>query len=134
MSTLFDIEVALQTQLDNIVGHPDIAWENDETYNPILGQRYWRPTLIPARGSLASFQGLQQYQGLLQVDVFVPLNTGKKQLIEDLDLISQQFLAGSSIYSGDIRLDILDRQPGQAMREQSWYRGYIEIYYMCYAH
>lgn len=134
MSVFFDIEVALQNTLDSIVAHPKIQWENDINYRPTIGTRYWRPTNIPTRGELVTTGMLQKHFGIYQVDVFVPMENGISQLMNDLDDIYRTFNNVVSLYEGQTRVDILNIGRGKAERDNSWYKCYIEIYYMCYSH
>lgn len=133
MSVFLDIESALQTKLDSIAGHPKIQWENVDTYEPVSETRYWRPTHLPKPSELATAGGLQKHQGVFQVDVFVELETGVGQLMQDLDLIYEAYNTTSSLQANDTKVHITGVGRGRAEREEQWYRGFIEIQYICYS-
>lgn len=134
MGVFSDIETALQKKLDSIPSHPKIQWENDTTYKPSNGVRYWRPTHLPIRGEIASMNALQKHQGIFQVDVFVPAEKGLAQLMDDLDAIYTTYNTVLSLYQNETRVDMLNIGRGKIVRDQAWCMGFIEIYYVCYSH
>lgn len=134
MSIFLEMESALQKRLDSIAGHPTIHWENDDLYEPIAETRYWRPTNLPIRSELATAGALQKHQGIYQVDVFVEAEQGIGQLMTDLDLIYEAFNTTESLVVNETKVNILSVGRGKAERDESWFKGYIEIYYMCYSH
>lgn len=133
MGIFLDIEAALQTKLAAISGAPDIDWENAKVYTPVIGTKFWRPTHLPAHSELVSADALQKHQGIYQIDVFVPLNTGLAVMSADLDAIYTAFNSTLSLTSGIARVDILSVGRGRIVREESWCHGFIQIEYMCYA-
>ncbi len=134
MSVFLNMEAALQKKLDSIAGHPKIQWENDDSYQPAAEVRFWRPTNLPIRAELATAGALQKHQGIYQVDVFVECEQGIGQLMQDLDQIYETFNTTSSLVFNDTSVNILSIGRGRAEREESWFKGFIEIYYMCYSH
>src|SRR5688500_2679958 len=135
MSSIFsDMEIALQTKLNNIPSHPYIQWENDQVYRPAKGVRYWRPNNLPLRGELAGTQGLQKHQGIYQVDIFADAEKGLNVLMNDLDSLMTAFNTTESLYQNNTRVDILNIGRGKVVIDQSWCRTYLEIYYMCYGY
>ncbi len=134
MGVFFDIESALQGTLNAIPNKPKIQWENDNTYQPAIGTRYWRPTHLPQRSELATAGALQKHQGIYQVDVFTVANKGLAQMMDDLDAIYTAYNTVLSLTVNESRIDILGVGRGRVVQEQSWSHGFIEISYMCYSH
>ena len=134
MGVFFDIESALEKKLDSIPNHPKIQWENDDSYKPMIGTTYWRPTNLPFRSELASTGALQKHTGMYQIDVFSPANKGQGALMDDLDAIYTEFNTVLSLYVNETRVDILSVGRGRTLQDDSWCRGFIEISYMCYSH
>ncbi len=134
MGVFFDIEAALQSKLNTVVNKPKIQWENDDSYKPVIGTKYWRATNIPAQSELITTGALQKHQGFYQVDVFVPVNKGLAVLMTDLDNIYTAFNSTLSLLAGESRIDILQVGKGRVVREDSWCHGFIQINYMCYSH
>lgn len=134
MAVFLDIQSALETKLNSIVNHPYIVWENDIKYTPTIGTRYWRATVLPLRSELSNANALQKHQGIFQVDVFVPAESGLAQLMGDLDTIYSEYNTVLSLYANDSRIDIKSIGRGKVLREKAWCMGYIEIYYECYSH
>lgn len=134
MSVFLDMEAALQTKLNSIPGHPKIHWENDDSYMPTTDTRFWRPTNLPIRSELATAGALQKHQGIYQVDVFVEPEQGLGVLMTDLDLIYETYNTTDSLVKNDTKLTILSVGRGRVDREETWCKGFIEIYYMCYSH
>lgn len=135
MSSVFlSIESALQTKLAAVPGAPSIHWENGKTYVPILGTKYWRPTNLPAASTLATTNALQKHQGIYQVDVFVPTDTGLAALFADLDAIYTAFNTVNSLSNAAVTVDIYGVGRGRVVREEAWLHGFIQIEYTCYAY
>ncbi len=134
--TIFiDIETALQTRLDEIVGHPYIAWENDQDYRPSLGTKYWRVTNFYTGATLETTGALQKHTGFIQVDVYVSLEDGLTDLSSDLGKIYTAFNTIQGLYVNDIRVDILGvGRSKRQQREGSWFTGSLDINYRCYSH
>ena len=134
MGVFLEMEAALQTKLNSIAGHPTIHWENDDAFERVSETRYWRPTNLPIRAELATTGALQKHQGIYQVDVFVDAETGVGQLMQDLDLIYEAYNTTQYLQQGNTKVNILSVGRGRAERDQAWFKGFIEVYYMCYSH
>lgn len=134
MSTIFfDIQSALNTKLSAISGHPKIVMENDKEYEPSIGTRYWQSRIINARADLLTASMNQKHTGTFHIDVYVPANTGLKQLMNDLDTIYTQFNTTTSLTSGSNKIEIASSPRGDTIIQGAWCRGYIQIHYICYA-
>ncbi len=134
MGTLADVEIALQTNLNSISGHPKIHFDNEQDYTRIQGTRYWRPTNFPVRSEMMDLEGLTKIQGIYQVDVFVEPKKGLITLMSDLDAIYEAFNPNITLTANATKVYISERTRGRTQIEQSWLRGWIEINYYCYAY
>lgn len=134
-SVFFDIEVAIQSKLDSIVGHPKIQYENDVEYKPALNTEYWRVTHFPTGSTLVTTGAMQKHTGFFQVDIFTPANKGIAALKVGMDLVYTEFNTTAIIYENNARVDIMGVGPSKrAQRDGAWFTGSIDIYYQCYAH
>lgn len=132
MGPLYNIEVALQTRLASVEGHPNIVWENDDSYNPPLGQTFWRPRNLPFASVLSTADRAIKHSGIYQVDVFVPKHKGLRTLREDLDSIYTVFDSSDSIISENVTIEINAIGAGKVTIDKVWCSGFLEIYYYCY--
>ncbi len=134
MGVFTEMEMALQGKLKSIAGTTKIQWENDDSYKPQIGVRYWRPTNLPIRSEIQTTGALQKHQGIYQVDVFAPSNKGIAAIMDDLDKIYTAYNTVLSLYANDTRIDIMSVGRGRIERDDSWCRGLIEINYVCFSH
>ena len=135
MGVFTDIQAALQTKLSNVSGAPSkIVYENDIEYKPVLGTRFWRSTNIRRPSELSNAAAQQKHQGIYQVDVFVPAETGLATLMGDLDAIYAAFNTVNDLTAGSHVISILDVSPGTILNEEAWCHGFLEIEYVCYAY
>ncbi len=136
MGYLFDLQVGLESRLNEISNKPYVQWENDQTYKPTIGTRFWRTTVLPNRTEGASIdpQGAQRHTGIFQVDVFVPLNEGLADCMQDLDQIFDKYPISDTIIVGNTRINITSVGRGRVEREKSWLHGFIEVQYKMYSY
>ncbi len=134
MGIFFDIQSGLDSTLHSISNPPKIQWENDATYKPVKGVRYWRPTLLPNRTDPATLDGSQVHTGIYQIDVFVPLEEGLATLMQDLDQIFDKFSVSDTITVGSTAINTVSVGRGRVEREKSWLHGFIEIQYKSYSY
>lgn len=132
MGVYTDIEAALNTKLNTLAGHPPIAWPNMR-FEPTNNETYLRPTLLPAQTELNTIAGQQLHKGIYQVDVCVPLKTGIASLTSWLDAIDSLFARGTTLTANSNSVLIQNVGMGRTERQDAWYVGYIEIYYLCYS-
>ncbi len=126
-----DIEAALNTRLNSLASHPPIAWPNTQ-YKPIIGTAYLRPTILPSESIEETLNGGQVDQGIYQIDIFVPLEKGISAITTWMDSIRAHFINGSILTSGGTKVYIIKTNRSLFQREESWFSGYISIYYQSY--
>lgn len=130
-TALSNIRIALDTKLNGISGKPYIQFENMKDYTPNLGTKYWEAYFRPARTERQTFDGLKKYEGFYQVDINVPLNQGAKILLADSELIYAAFNE-QSLTQGSSKIRIQSVTSGRSNRDENWFSGFMEIWYVCY--
>lgn len=131
MTFFSDTRKALEARLDSLSGKPPIAWEN-VTFTPTENTTFIAPFLLPSPSVLAALNGLQEDQGIFQVDVYIPLEKGTAALNTLADSISNHF-KGQRLTSGSATVEIRACSYRFQGREDAWYKGIIEINYLCYS-
>jgi hypothetical protein len=131
MGVFTNIEAALHTRLATLSGSPAVAWPNTH-YQPTENTTYIRPTILPANTILNTLAGMEEHKGIYQVDVYVPLEKGVSALNTLLDSIQSLFKSSKTLTATDIIfIQAVSRSP--AVRDESWYVGFVEINYICYS-
>ena len=116
MSTIFaSISAALDGRLNTLASLPPVAWQN-VAYEPTSGVLYLRPTLLPAPTQQAGLgdAGLDENQGIYQIDIFAAVGGGRGVAEAQADLISDHFKRGTSLTSAgtNVRLRDVSRTAG----------------------
>jgi len=82
----------------------------------VSGVLYLRPTLLPAPTQQAGLgnTGLDEYQGIYQVDIFAAVGGGRASAEAQADLIGDHFKRGTSLTSAGtiVRLRDVSRTAG----------------------
>lgn len=126
MSTYFvDIYGALRVNLANIASVPPIAWEN-KNYDQDATTLYLRPTMLPNETIQASLgdSGKDLYEGMFQVDVFVPDGQGRSDWP---DKIADAFKRGTVLTRNGIDVRIQGVSIAPALKEDNFYQVPVEI-------
>lgn len=121
MSVYADVQSALEQKLATLTDLPMIVNENDigyktqnDAYNA-QNQKYIRTTLIPARTDTLclGINGSNRFQGLFQIDIFVPSGNSIEETNYWVDEIIDLFKHTTIINNGTtIRIDNCSRLPG----------------------
>lgn len=128
--SFYDIKVALDTKLSTLSGSYDFAWEN-VSFKPTIGTAYIRPFLLFSPSTKLTFEGLQQNQGIYQVDVVVPVNKGMKVLLDKMDDIFDLFRE-EVLTSNSSVVHVTTINSNRFSTEQAWMVGTVDIYFTCY--
>lgn len=98
--SIVSIRAALESKLNGISPALATAWEN-APYTPITGTAYQRVWLLVAEPSNPTFgDDYYREQGILQVTLYYPLQTGSGTAAARADLIRTTFKRGTSMTSG----------------------------------
>lgn len=100
--SLAAIRTALETRLAAMLPILQTAWENT-AFTPTQGTPYQRVFLLPAQPDNPTFgPGLYVEQGILQINLCYPLQTGPKDALARAMAIRAQFPRGLSLTSSGI--------------------------------
>jgi len=116
VTTVFkDISGALDSRLNTLSGSSPVAWENI-AFKPTKTALYLRPTHLPAPTEQAALgnNGIDQYIGIYQIDIFAPAGKGKGAAETKADAIADHFKRGTDLlYNGVyVRLGNVSRNAG----------------------
>lgn len=108
--SIVSVRTALETKLNNITPALATAWENIP-YTPATGTAYQRAWLLTATpGNPTMGDAYYREQGVLQVTLYYPLQTGTGTAAARAELIRTTFKRGTSMVSGTVTV-IVDRTP-----------------------
>lgn len=131
MSVFNNIQNALNAKLSAISGVPTIFWPNS-IKEPIRGQNFVRPSLLPASSELYTLNNGNYHTGIYQIDIFVKLNNGTSEALLIADAIRDGFnrqrlnSSGTTVFIQNISMS-------QAERSEAWWRVYLEVNYLSVA-
>jgi hypothetical protein len=131
MGTFYDMERAFQKKLKNITGAPFIQYEGMEDYQPGLTEKYWRTNHVPSVTIQVTAGALKQHVGIYRVEMIYPNSAGLKAIMQDQDLIAQEFDTVNSVVYGDTKIKIDGVTPGNVDRQENKLYSYLKIAYTC---
>jgi Bacteriophage related domain of unknown function len=129
-----DIAAALFARLKTLAltpPHP-IAWPN-LAFNPPDDGRWLRATMMPVSVDAFSINETNEHRGMLQVDVFAPLDSGLTTATTIAGLVRQHFRRGDLLRSGDAAVEILRAYPGPDIRANNRLMIPVTINWRCFA-
>ena len=133
MNIYDNIRAALETKLSNMVGAPDIAYENVK-FEPTTGTSFLRCQLVPAirRPAVRFTNPQQEYTGSFLVMCYVPENQGPNAADTLADTVIDEFDATTDINDAGIILSIryAERRPGY--NQSPWYVVPVDISWYIY--
>jgi hypothetical protein len=130
------IEVALFSRVASLTLSPalPVAWPNVSYDPPLTG--YIRVTHIPniARRLFLGSSDPHQRMGLLQVDVFTPLNKGASAATEIAGKVAEHFACDLKMVSGDVTVRV-SKAPdvNQAIADDAYWFVPTTVTYEAYA-
>lgn len=108
--SLAAVRIALETKLLNMSPTLATAWENSP-YTPVVGTPYQQVWLLPATPANPTFgDDYYREQGLFQMTLLYPLQTGPAAAMARAELIRTAFKRGTSMTSGTVTV-IVDKTP-----------------------
>ena len=128
-----NIQLALDTRLNELTGGLPIAWEN-VNYTPVAGRAWLRPTLINSDSqTICMGDGNQSNPGIYRVDAFYPVGNGSGLVLEKLDQIFEHFKSQPILLAGTTtvwirNVSVLPR----VVEETSWFMGSVNINFASY--
>lgn len=132
MAEFNDMQTALDARLATSyggVGETPVAWPNNE-YSP-SGVVYLRPTFLPSNTLQAgmSASGLDETNGVYQVDVFTPKGAGRSQIADD---VADLFKRGTVLTASSVKMRIRSVSIGASRDDGAYYITPIEINWQTY--
>lgn len=131
MGRFTDIQNLTSAKLSELTGIDGILWENVKDKRK-EGKVYVNPQIVSGRSNLITFDGDQENPGFMQVNVYVPFESGTKKLTAVIDDIYDLFHNETLSATGTVKLYIRAISRGPSFREDSWYVGVVDVYYTCY--
>lgn len=127
-----DINAALDTATNelSIALSIPVAWDNVR-YNPVDGQPFLRPTLLPAETEAIAISNTaeDEHTGIYQIDIFQPFNAGKKDVIDMADSIADKFKRNTNLAYNSINVRVRNVSIGALRIEGSWASISVEVSY-----
>ena len=133
MANVFlNIGSALDKHLNDMVGKPDVAWENKK-FKPVNGELYLRPTNIQGE-TTAITSGQDETIGIYQVDIFAPVGDGKYEPLIMADKIANQFKQDSTLPYNSQLVKIRNVSRGTiSNNDDGWLHIAVEITYYAFS-
>jgi hypothetical protein len=129
MADLYSIEKLMDAKLNSMVGKPPIAWNNAK-FTPDASKAFLRPRYFTQThdDNVVVPNGFIRNDGIYQVDVFVPIDTGVAQMRTITKLVSDTFLRKMELTDGVITVLIRKVRAIHASQVDNWLVQPIEIH------
>lgn len=133
MSVDRDISIAMSRRLSTIPGLPVIvSWESGRPVEPVSGQVFIQEFMLPAETTAFSLRDNEpnEYTGIYQVSVFIPLGYGAAAALEEAGKIQDHFARGTELTENTTRVRI-DRPASvsRAVENGAWWMYPVRIRY-----
>ena len=134
-----DIRAALEVELSNISGIPDIAYEN-VNYSPTTDQSFVVPRLIPVsrRPAVRGTNPQKRYEGIFRVSCYVAEGNGPSAadtlanlVIDTFDATTDISYTNASSETIIVSVDYAERNEGRPV--DNWYEVVVDIGWYIYA-
>lgn len=108
--SLIAVRIALETKLATITPELSTAYEN-VPFTPVTGTAYQAAYLLPATPANPTMgDGYYREQGIFQVTLMYPLQSGPKTAADRAELIRAAFKRGTTLTSSTVSV-IIERTP-----------------------
>jgi hypothetical protein len=134
ISTEAKIAAALFARLTTLTPALPIAWPN-KSFTPPSDGKYLRVSdlPLPTRGISLANDGINEYGGLIQIDVMGPLNDGAEPATERAGAVIAHFKRGTRMDNGGVRVDVVTAYRSPALRDDPRWQVPVTITYRAYA-
>lgn len=133
MANLLDIRRAIEVRMASLPGSVKCAFEG-EAYSPNVGTPWMEAFLLPAtpQNRTMGAQGVVLEQGIFQVTVRYPTDTGTKDITTQAEAIRSHFPRGTSLSAGTETVVIANTPAlSQVRNEADWQAIVVSIPYFC---
>jgi hypothetical protein len=133
MTVFYDIQAALNQQLNTMPSAPPIAWPNTN-YEPAVGTLWLRPTLLPADSEVATLGagGSDENIGIYIIDIFAPLGDGHLEAYQMADTVANRFKTDTELTYNGRTVWCMSASIAAATREENWWQVPVRIAYLSY--
>lgn len=128
----FDISKVLRDRLLTLPSSPELATEG-ASYTPTVGTTFIRETNLGGDTTAEQLNaGLQEINGVYQIDIFTPTEHGKWAGLALVDELNTLFPHNLKLTRNDLTLRIkrLDRAP--AFEDGAWLVTPVSVYYQAH--
>lgn len=132
MSGLTNVRVALETALSSMTPSLETAWEN-WPFSPASGVPYQKAHLLRAQPDNAEYGSNYREQGIFQVTLMYPLQTGPALPEARAAMIRETFARGESFSSGGVVVTI-DKTPEVTNGRRDEDRWVVPVKIIWHAH
>lgn len=123
MSSVYqEIRNAFETNLVNVTGLPEVAWENID-FQPTTGTPFVAVQLIPIsrQPAVRGLNPSQRYDILYRIDVLYPTGNGPAAAEAMADTILEAFDSTTDISGSTLTISITNSDRGQGTVDEPWY-------------
>lgn len=133
MGVFANTQRLLDEKLKLTPSNPFVAWPNAEVRpgNAQLTQ-YIRPTMLLASTELNTLDGADTIPGIYQIDIYGKLNRGVGQVYSLADEIKEHFSVTRRLERDSTVVMIQAISMGQAVREEAWFKVFLEVNFIVY--
>lgn len=134
MPIINDIRDTLDTALAAASGLPDIAFENIP-FEQVAGTAHLRTSLFVTsrRPAVRGPNPQHRYQGLYQVTIAIPTDTGAGDAFDYADLILTEFDGSSDITGSSVTVSIEYAELGTQVTDEPFFLLPVQIAWYVYA-
>lgn len=132
MSNFLGIQLALDSHLDSAPLDIAIAWDNID-HSPTEGIPYIMPFLVPSPSSSLTMKDDQVNNGLYQINVFYPVSTGPRDILNKMDEIYTHFKSVNSVTHGSTEVLIRQVSRSTATNNEIWYTANLIVNFTNYS-
>ena len=139
MAIYDDIRAALEVELSNVSGIPEIAYEN-VNYTPTTNTSFVVPRMVPVsrRPAVRGINPHKRYDGIFRVSCYVAEGNGPAAADDLANLVIDAFDATTDIsYTNSdtetiiVSIDYAERNEGRAV--DNWYEVVVDIGWYIFA-
>lgn len=111
----------------------DVAYENKQ-YDPVIGTPYiaqWFLDSAPTDMTLA--EGSEMYNGIMQLDITVPYDSGNAEVYRLLAILEKSFRTNAKVRNNEGMVQLHRVYLSGHNTDNEWYARYLTIEYSAFA-
>lgn len=109
------------------------AYDN-VAFEPVAGTPWSRVAVIPSQPEVTSLgdSGYDEHNGVLQIDLFYPLNKGTGEINAKADAACALFKAGARFSYGGQTVVIRSSGRNNGRKDGGWFRVTVSVFYLAH--